>query len=125
MTHQKAECGDLYKDVFVDGVKEFTHNNNIMRKILLFTKSNKSFVYPYFAAHDFESLACNIDKKKGENTIILNKQVPISFSFGTNMNDDINHFVDKNTNTLIKLLVESMYKAQNVANEKVMKEYFE
>ena len=52
VTHQKTECSELYKDVFAKNVKEFTHNTNIMKKILSFNKSKKSFMYPYFAVYD-------------------------------------------------------------------------
>ena len=31
LRHQKAECGELYKDMFTYGVEEFTHNDNIMK----------------------------------------------------------------------------------------------
>jgi len=80
ITHQKNTCTDLYQDKFPENVKEFTHDKNIMKEILEFSKSKNSFMYPYFAVYDFESIAKNEDKRKGKNTIILNKQIPISFS---------------------------------------------
>ena len=123
--HQKSECGELYKDVFANDIEEFTHDDNIMKKILKFSKSKKSFVYPYFAVYDFESIAKDIDKKKGKNTVILNKQVPISFSFGTNFESNIIHEVNTDTRELINKLVCCMYKAQEEASKKIMSEYYE
>ena len=123
--HQKSDCFELYKDMFVDTVEEFTHDDNIMKKILKYSKSKKSFVYPYFGVYDFESLADYVNKDKGKNTILLNKQVPISFSFGTNYETNIYHEVNNNTNELIKTLVQYFYKAQEEAYKKVMNEYFE
>ena len=38
LRHQKAECGELYKDMFKYGVEEFTHNDNIMKKYIEFFK---------------------------------------------------------------------------------------
>ena len=66
LRHQKAECGELYKDMFTDGAEEFTHNDSIMKNILSFSKkkSEKSFIYPYFAVYDFESIASDIHKKR-------------------------------------------------------------
>ena len=125
LRHQKAECGELYKDMFTYGVEEFTHNDNIMKNILSFSKSKKPFIYPYFAVYDFESIASDIDTKKGKNTVILNKQIPISFSFGSNTDDSITHVVNKNTTELIKSLVEYMYKAQLQAHDKIMNEYYD
>ena len=125
ISHQKTECSELYKDIFAKNVEEFKHNENIMKKILTFNKSKKSFIYPYFAVYDFESLAIDVDKKKGDNTIILNKQVPISFSFGTNMTKDVSHVVSQNTKELIRSLIDFMYKSQEEANRRVMNEYYD
>ena len=64
-------------------------------------------------------------RKKGDNTIILNKQVPIGFSFGTNMSKDVSHVVNQSTKELIKSLTVFMYKAQDDANKRVMDEYYD
>ena len=64
-----------------------------------------------------------MQKKKGQNTTIVNKQVPISFSFGTNFSDEIQHFVNNDTNALINSLTKCMYDAYDEATTKVMNEY--
>ena len=57
-----------------------------------------------------------MDTKKGHN--ILNKKVPIGFSFGTNMTKDISHVATQNAKELIKYLIDFMYKAQDEDNKR-------
>ena len=80
-----------------------------MKKILEFCSVEKPFVYPFFGVYDFESLAKDMDQRKGLNTILLNKQIPISFSIGSNMDNNIIHVVNNDTNELIKTLVTHMF----------------
>ena len=56
VTHQKSACGKLYMDQFTNDIREFTHEKNIMKKILEFCAVDKPFVYPYFGVYDFESM---------------------------------------------------------------------
>ena len=112
-------------DKFTKNISEFTHESNIMKKILNFCKYDKPFNYPYFAVYDFESLAINQDKRKGKNTIILKKQVPISYSIGSNIpGTQIKHVVNKDTNMLIKSLVSDMQYYCGIASTNVMNMYY-
>ena len=113
------------KTYFQKKIEEFKHDDNIMKKILKYAHSKKQYIYPYFGVYDFESIADYQNKQKGENTLLLNKQVPISFSFGTNFDNEIKHEVNNNTFDLIKCLVQYFYKAQKESNEKIMTEYYD
>ena len=96
-----------------------------MKQILSFCKYDIPFNYPFFAVYDFESLAVNQDKRKGEKTIILNKQAPISYSIGSNIpGEKIKHVVNKNTKELIKSLVCDMKYFCDVAIKNVMNMYY-
>ena len=85
---------------------------------------DKSFMYPYFAVYDFESIAKNINEKKGENTIILNRQIPVSFSIGSNIDETITHEVSMDPNDLISRLVDNMFRIQKQASKKIFDEFY-
>ena len=125
LNHQKTKCEELYVDKFVEGITKFEHNPNIMKEILEFNNSNKSFIYPYFCAFDFESIAKDIDQRKGDNTIILNKQVPISLSIYSNLGYDVKHLVNKDPKQLIKDFVDELNNLSDVAYKSVMEQYFD
>ena len=125
--HQRNTCGSLHRDEFTDKIKEFTHKVNTMKEILTYCGKDGdiSFQYPYFGVYDFESCANNIDERKGTNTIILNKQVPISFSMFSNLPDqEVIHEVNNKANDLIKSLVENMMKMYATSNKLVFYEYY-
>ena len=126
VTHQRnSTCEMLYKEEFVKDIQSFECSKNIMKEILTFCKAkDKSFMYPYFGVYDFESLALLINKRKGENTIILNKQVPVSFSIGSNMNANIIHEVNKNPSELVIKLVDNMFILQKEASKRVFNEFY-
>ena len=122
--HRKDSCNELYKDEFFRGIQEHKHDENIMKKILRFSNSNKSFMFPYFAVYDFESIAEGINKNRGERTVLLNKQKPISYSLGSNVPGfEVFHVVDYDTKKLIKSLIDNIRLIQEKAYEKVVYEY--
>ena len=65
-----------------------------------------------------------MDTRKGANTILLNKKIPIGFSIGSNMDNNIIHVVNNDTNELIKTLVKYMFDMDKNAFELVMNRYF-
>ena len=67
----------------------------------------------------------DIDERKGTNTIILNKQVPISFSMFSNLPEqNVIQEVNDKTKYLINTLVENMSKMYTISNRLVFYEYY-
>ena len=136
LNHQKNVCDKLYVDEFTKNIEKFSHSNSIIKTILdgearpnlsgtTQIDKNVSFQYPYFGVYDFESVAVDVDKKKGNNTIILNKQTPISYSMYSNIpNQEMIHVVNKDTNMLIKSLVDDMNKMSLRANKVMLPTYY-